>query len=156
MEDTHVWVMAADGTNRREVGTVDNRQGAPEWSHDGRLLYVTMQERGDVRLIRAAAGGGAPERLVADRGSVGQWALARRRHLIYGFTTPARPAELYVRTPAGQARAVTTLNQERARGEDDRGGRGVHLRELRRHSKCRRFSPSRSGSPRDRRRRSSR
>ena len=27
MEDTHVWVMNADGTNRREVGTIDNRQG---------------------------------------------------------------------------------------------------------------------------------
>ena len=41
-----MWVMAADGTGRREVGTIDNRQGAPEWSHDGRHLYFTMQERG--------------------------------------------------------------------------------------------------------------
>ena len=111
MEDTHVWVMAANGANRREVGTIDNRQGAPEWSHDGRFLYVTMQEKGEVRLIRLPQGGGAPERLIADRGSVGQWALASDGTVIYGFTTPARPAELYVRTPAGPARAVTTLNQ---------------------------------------------
>ena len=111
MEDTHVWVMNADGSGRREIGTVDNRQGAPEWSHDGQHLYVTLQERGEVRLIRLPQGGGAAERLVTDRGSVGQWARSHDGTLIYAFTTPSRPAELYVRSPAGQARAVTTLNQ---------------------------------------------
>lgn len=112
MEDTHVWVMNADGSGRREVGTVDNRQGAPEWSHDGQYLYVTLQERGEVRLIRLPQKGGAVERLVTDRGSVGQWALSHDGTLVYAFTTASRPAELYVRTPAGQARAVTTLNQQ--------------------------------------------
>ncbi|HQZ37987.1 MAG TPA: S9 family peptidase [Vicinamibacterales bacterium] len=116
MEDTHVWVMNADGSGRREVGTVDNRQGAPEWSHDGRHLYVTLQERGEVRLIRLPQEGGAPERLVTDRGSVGQWALSHDGTLIYAFTTPSRPAELYVRPAAGQARAVTTLNQQALSG----------------------------------------
>jgi dipeptidyl aminopeptidase/acylaminoacyl peptidase len=116
MEDTHVWVMDAAGGNRREVGTVDNRQGAPEWSRDGRFLYATMQERGEVRLLRFPAAGGAPERSIAERGSVGQWALASDGTLIYGFATPARPAELYVRTAAGQARAVTTLNDQALAG----------------------------------------
>jgi dipeptidyl aminopeptidase/acylaminoacyl peptidase len=112
MEDTHVWVMDASGGSRQEIGTVDNRQGAPLWSQDGRFLYVTLQEKGEIRLIRLPAAGGAPERPIADRGSVGQWALASDGTVIYGFTTPSRPAELYVRTPAGQSRAVTTLNQE--------------------------------------------
>ena len=112
MEDTHVWVMNADGSGRREVGRVDNRQGAPEWSYDGQHLYVTLQERGEVRLIRLPQAGGAAERLITDRGSVGQWALSHDGTLIYAFTTPSRPAELYVRSPAGQARAVTTLNQQ--------------------------------------------
>jgi len=112
MEDTHVWVMDASGGSRQEIGTIDNRQGAPLWSHDGRFLYVTLQEKGEVRLLRLPAGGGMPERPIADRGSVGQWALASDGTVIYGFTTPSRPAELYVRTPAGQSRAVTTLNQD--------------------------------------------
>src|SRR5712691_6330766 len=30
MEDTHVWVVKADGSGRRELGIVDNRQGPPE------------------------------------------------------------------------------------------------------------------------------
>jgi dipeptidyl aminopeptidase/acylaminoacyl peptidase len=115
MEDTHVWVMGADGANRREVGTVDNRQGSPEWSHDGKHLYVTLQERGEVRLIRLPLAGGAPDRLIAERGSVGQWALAADGTVIYGFTTAAHPAELFVRTAAGQSRAVTTLNREALR-----------------------------------------
>ncbi|MEK6630775.1 MAG: hypothetical protein AABY89_08575, partial [Acidobacteriota bacterium] len=53
MEDTHVWVMKADGTARREVGAaIDNRQDAPRWSSDGQWLYFAVQERGDSRLYR--------------------------------------------------------------------------------------------------------
>src|SRR4030095_14619728 len=34
MEDTHVWLMGADGRDRREVGGgIDNRQRAPRWAH---------------------------------------------------------------------------------------------------------------------------
>lgn len=37
MEDTHVWVMNADGGGRTEIGkVVDNRQGAPEWLPAGK------------------------------------------------------------------------------------------------------------------------
>jgi dipeptidyl aminopeptidase/acylaminoacyl peptidase len=115
MEDTHVWLMAADGTARREIGTVDNRQGAPQWSHDGQHVYFTMQDRGHVRLLRVPRAGGTPERLVADRGSVGQWTLAANGTLVYGFTSASGPAELFLRSPAGQTRALTTLNQDTLR-----------------------------------------
>ena len=112
MEDTHVWVMAADGSARREVGTIDNRQGAPEWSADGQHLYFTLQERGHVRLLRILQQGGTPERLVADRGSVGAWALAKDGTLAYAFTSASSPAELYVRNPAGSSRSLTSLNRD--------------------------------------------
>lgn len=112
MEDTHVWVMGADGSGRREVSAaIDNRQGAPQWSADGQHLYTTMQERGSVRLLRLPVTGGNPERLVAERGSVGNWALAKEGTLVYGFTSASGPAELVVRSPSGHARAMTTLNQ---------------------------------------------
>jgi dipeptidyl aminopeptidase/acylaminoacyl peptidase len=53
MEDTHVWVMTADGSSRREVGSViDDRQGAPIWSSDGQWLLFTVQERGNNPLYR--------------------------------------------------------------------------------------------------------
>jgi dipeptidyl aminopeptidase/acylaminoacyl peptidase len=53
MEDTHVWVMNGDGTNRRDLGAaIDNRQGVPEWTADGSAVMFTVQERGNVRLYR--------------------------------------------------------------------------------------------------------
>jgi dipeptidyl aminopeptidase/acylaminoacyl peptidase len=112
MEDTHVWVVAADGSARREVGKIDNRQGAPSWSGDGAHLYFTMQERGQVRLMRIAQGGGAPEPLVANRGSVSAWSLANDGTIAYAFTAPASPAELYLRGRDGAVRPMTTLNSD--------------------------------------------
>jgi dipeptidyl aminopeptidase/acylaminoacyl peptidase len=114
MEDTHVWVMNADGSNRREVGTIDNRQGAPEWTSDGSALLFTVQERGQVRLYRAPIAGGKPEAIVTERGSVGGISTAKNV-IAYTFTSPTDLAQLYVAgapgAPGGRtARKVTDLN----------------------------------------------
>ena len=89
MEDTHVWVMNADGTNRRELGAaLDNRQGPPEWAPDGRALMVTVQDRGTVHLYRMPIAGGKPELLVGERGSVGAYSMAKTV-LAYTLATPS-------------------------------------------------------------------
>jgi dipeptidyl aminopeptidase/acylaminoacyl peptidase len=119
MEDTHVWVMNADGSSRVEAGAaVDNRQGAPQWSADGRWLYFSVQERGDAHLYRVACGAGVQrcpaERIVPGRGSLGDWSLADRRgaaHIAYAFATPQGPAELFL-SSGGTAAPVTTLNKD--------------------------------------------
>ncbi len=112
MEDTHVWVMNADGSGRVELGAgLDNRQGEPLWSADGRHVYFAVQDRGEVRLARLPAGGGAAELVVTDRGSVGGWDLGRST-LAYAFSGPDGPADLYTRNvgaAAGPERR-TTLN----------------------------------------------
>src|SRR5262245_59919471 len=78
MEDTHAWLMNADGSNRKEIGkAIDNRQGAPEWSPDGRSVYLTVQERGSVHLYRIPADGGSSQAVLNERGSVGAFALAK-------------------------------------------------------------------------------
>ena len=88
-----------------------------EWSHDGKYpLLSRCRTAGEVRLIRLPRAGGAPERLIADRGSVGQWALASDGTLVYGVhdAGAARRSSTCARRPGRRAR-VTTLNQERAR-----------------------------------------
>jgi Tol biopolymer transport system component len=72
MEDTRVWAMNADGSNRREIGAaVDNRQGAPRWSADSGALYFTVQERGNNVLMRLPVSGGTAQYVIsAKRGSL--------------------------------------------------------------------------------------
>jgi dipeptidyl aminopeptidase/acylaminoacyl peptidase len=114
MEDTHVWVMNADGSGRREIGTIDNRQGAPEWTADGSALLFTVQDRGQVRLYRAPIAGGKPEAIVSERGSVGSVSTAKGI-IAYTFTGPSDLAELFVLNGGSQGgaragRKVTDLN----------------------------------------------
>ena len=110
MEDTHVWVMNADGSGRVEVGkAIDNRQGAPQWSGDGRHVYFTVQNRGSVNLVRLPAGGGLPETVVTDRGTVGAWSVGGDL-LAYAFSTPAAPADLFTKRGSAAAERRTTLN----------------------------------------------
>jgi len=96
MEDTHVWVVNADGTNRHEVGTMDNRQGTPQWAVDSKAVYFTVQERGSVGLYRQALTDFTPEVSVNDRGSVGSFSVAKNGHVAYSFTSPNDLGQLYV------------------------------------------------------------
>jgi dipeptidyl aminopeptidase/acylaminoacyl peptidase len=119
MEDTHVWIMNADGSDRREVGVVmDNRQGAPQWAHDGKTLYFSVEERGHVALYRLPVAGGAPERVVAGPGTVGSWwtsgswSIGKGNTLAYALTTPDAPAELFVKEEGRDARQLTSLNRD--------------------------------------------
>lgn len=118
MEDTHVWLMNADGSERRELGTLDQRQGAPEWAPDGQSVYATVQQRGAVALYQFPLAG-APRAVVAERGSVGSWAAGPVGRIAFAFTTADSPAELYARgdglhgEPAGPlGTRLTTLNRE--------------------------------------------
>jgi dipeptidyl aminopeptidase/acylaminoacyl peptidase len=115
MEDTHLWVMNADGTNRREIGTVDNRQGAPSWSADGTELLFTVQERGNVRLYRAALSCSAglqackPEPVITDHGTVGAFSTAKDV-LAYTYTSASDQSQLYVRAGSNAPKRMTNLN----------------------------------------------
>jgi dipeptidyl aminopeptidase/acylaminoacyl peptidase len=115
MEDTHAWLMNADGSNRREIGkAIDNRQGEPEWSPDGKSVYVTVQERGSVRLYRIPAEGGSGQAVVGERGTVGAFAVAKGNgsdRIAYVFASPKDLGQLYVKEAAA-TRALTDLNHD--------------------------------------------
>jgi dipeptidyl aminopeptidase/acylaminoacyl peptidase len=128
MEDTHVWVMNADGSNRRELAPIDNRQGAPVWAPDSKAVYFTVQERGSVHLYRQpldakqdvdtserrvmhSSGGPSAEMIVNGLGSVGSFSIAKSGAIAYTFATPRDLAELYIRNGAN-AKQLTELNSD--------------------------------------------
>jgi dipeptidyl aminopeptidase/acylaminoacyl peptidase len=113
MEDTHVWLMNADGSNRREIGSViDNRQGGPQWALDGSAVYFTVQERGSTHLARLPITGSQPEYVVNDDGSVAGWSAGMNGAIAYAFSTPRDSFELYYRSGGAAPRKLTDLNQE--------------------------------------------
>src|SRR5262249_14481448 len=133
MEDTHVWVMNADGSNRHELATIDNRQGAPVWAPDGKSLYFTVQERGSVHLyrqsvdasrgatpaqagerkeLRANSGTGGAEIVVNGRGAVGSFSVGKSGAIAYVFTSPKDMGELYLRSGGANAKRMTDLNAD--------------------------------------------
>jgi len=112
MEDTHIWVMNADGSDRREIGAaVDNRQGAPAWAPDGRSVLATVQERGSVHLFRFPVAGGAPERVIEGRGRVGNWSVGPRNTIAYTYHNWEDLPQLHL-SSGGSTRQLTDLNGE--------------------------------------------
>jgi dipeptidyl aminopeptidase/acylaminoacyl peptidase len=111
MEDTHVWLMKADGSSPREVGaSVDNRQRAPLWANDGRALIASVQERGRSVLYRFPVDGTAARAIDTGAGSVGAWAPLRDGGLVYAATTMTEPGILRRRGADGRMRDLLSLN----------------------------------------------
>lgn len=117
MEDTHVWLVDRDGKNRREAGAaIDNRQGDPGWSPDGRSLFFTVQERGSVRLYRMPANGGQPSLAVEEAGNVGAWS-AHGNQIAFALSTTGDLPQLYLKTGDGPAKKLTDLNRDAMAGK---------------------------------------
>jgi dipeptidyl aminopeptidase/acylaminoacyl peptidase len=115
MEDTHVWVMRADGSGREDIGRdINRRQGAPVWSADGRSVFFSAQERGNTKLLKVSALGKThtPEVILGESGSLGAWSIAKDR-VAYAFVAPHRPADLFIKA-IGSTRAeqLTALNDK--------------------------------------------
>jgi Tol biopolymer transport system component len=111
MEDTHLWMMNADGSGRHEIGAaIDNRQYVPRWASDGRAVCCLVPEQGSVTLYRVPVGAAAPEPVVRERGSVEAYAPGRDGRLVYSHTGPRDLAQLYVRDTSTTARRLTDLN----------------------------------------------
>jgi dipeptidyl aminopeptidase/acylaminoacyl peptidase len=113
MEDTHAWVMNANGSDRREIGAViDQRQGSPKWAPDGNSVYFTVQERGSNYLVRLPISGGAPEYVVKEPGGVGSFSIGKGGTIAYSFQSPRDVSQLYLKTGNTPPRKLTDLNAQ--------------------------------------------
>jgi dipeptidyl aminopeptidase/acylaminoacyl peptidase len=118
MEDSHLWVMNADGSDRREIGgVIDNRQHGPQWSPDGKSVYVRVQESGRVKLVRLPAAGGEPEVVFSDTGAVTSSSLNSGGDLAYTFASPSDASELFLKPASGTARKLTDVNHDLLAGK---------------------------------------
>src|SRR6266480_4506768 len=113
MEDTHVWVMNANGGSRREIGAViDNRQGAPHWSEDSSALYFTVHDRGNNVLMRLPVSGGTAQYVVKERGGVFSFSVSKDGGLYYTYSSPSDLPQLYQKTGSGVPKKLTDLNAD--------------------------------------------
>ncbi len=122
MEDSHAWLMDADGSHSHEVsGVIDNRQGFPRWTPDGKAVNFTVQERGSVHLVQlpisASGSGGQPGKVVDEPGAVASFSIGRDGLVAYALATPQDMAELYLKTRTGAPHRLTNLNEEVLEGK---------------------------------------
>ena len=136
MEDSHVWLMDADGSHRHEVsGMIDNRQGLPRWSPEGNAVYFTVQERGSVRLVRLPITDsglpGQPETVVNDLGAVGGFSVGPEGLVAYSIATPQDMPELYLKTGRRRAAAIDQFERGGPQREAARRRGILHLHQQR-------------------------
>ena len=113
MEDTHVWLIDADGRNRRELGAgIDNRQFDANWSPDGKWVYCIVEKRGNNLLARIPASGGKVETIVADRGSVGSYSVSQDGNIAYSFSSPGDLSQIFYGKPEQPSKKLTDLNAD--------------------------------------------
>ena len=110
MENAHVWVANADGSNQRELGIViDNGQNAPRWAPDGQSIYTEVGEHGVSHLYRLPLAGGRAEMVIGgDR--VASWSIAKNGAIAFAYATPAEPATLEILEKGGNPRPLLALN----------------------------------------------
>ena len=88
-------LMAADGTGRRRVGESISMKGAPDWSPDGRSLFVGGRDDGRGHaLFRIPLDGGPPQRVV-EGDAVNPIVSADGAVIVYGSTIIRGAAPLH-------------------------------------------------------------
>jgi dipeptidyl aminopeptidase/acylaminoacyl peptidase len=114
---SRIWVLDANGKNRRDVGGVlDQREGLGQWAPEGNAIYFPAERRGNLHLMRitvpAAISSPEPDRIVGERGTVAGWSIAKGGLLACALTTPYDLGQLYLQKGNARPEKLTDLNQD--------------------------------------------
>lgn len=110
-EDAHLWVMAHNGGDAREVNrALDRRTSSPEWVPDSRAVFYLAADRGKTVMYRVPALGGVSTALVDRKGQVGPYSVAKDGLLALGITDAAVPRELFRMRPDAAPEPLTWHN----------------------------------------------
>jgi dipeptidyl aminopeptidase/acylaminoacyl peptidase len=113
MEDTHVWLMDANGENRRDIGgSLDQRENSPEWAPDGKSVYFTGQTHGEVKLYNLPLDSMKPQAVpgIGSSTSVSAFSISRNGRLAYTLHTKDDLPELYLWAD-DSSKELTDLNR---------------------------------------------
>jgi len=112
MENTQIWIVRSDGSSRKHLGKeLDNRQGAPQWSNDGKYIYFTVQERGDIALYRVSTENSEIEPVIQKTGQIRNWSIGNDGSIIYGFNSTKDVTQLFHSYNGVEHRQMTDLNR---------------------------------------------
>ena len=105
-----VVVADATGADPRTITNWDRGPGSLTWASDGRSLYATAAENGQLKLFRIDARSGAVTALT-DTGTTAN-VEARAGRLVYTREAFTTPAQVWVGPQAGEMAQLTTHNAE--------------------------------------------
>lgn len=112
MEDAHIWTIRSDGSDRRHVGkAVDNRQGAPQWNHDGSKIFFSVQERGNIALYSVSIDDMEIEPVIRKTGQLRSWSPGPEGSILYSFNSVDDVTQLYYYQDEEASHQLTDLNR---------------------------------------------
>jgi len=117
---THLYVMDIDGRNSRVVTADFDRDVAdPRWANDNRGVYFTFDERG-VRKLGITSLDGKVRTVASGLGGTdlgrpytsGAFSVAKNGRAAFTHNSTGRPADVAMAMANGEARVLTTLNDD--------------------------------------------
>ena len=110
-EDTHIYVVPAEGGDGRDMNAaLDRRSSSPQWSSNGKLIYYLAADHGKMLIYTLPATGG-PSRPLFDKKAQVTAFSACEAHVFFVMSDPVHPPEVY--SLDGK---ITNLNASRTAG----------------------------------------
>ncbi len=123
---TRLYVMDADGGNARVLTDGwDRDMGNPVWASDGRSLFVSFEEEGEVKIGRVTLTGGTETLMDGGVGGLslgrpytsGSFSVSQEGTIAFTDGDAHRPADVGLLSPGGAPQRLTQLNLDLLQGK---------------------------------------